>query len=140
MKAISSINKIYLFTAGCCLLFWLYLSFIAGAELGSPGQSCYFISLFGIPCAACGSNHAFQALIQGRWVSAFQYNPLAFVIIWLNVLISLILIYDLLFKKSIWLQLWSGIQGLFRHKLFSYTLAAILLIHWYFNVIKYMKG
>lgn len=140
MKAISSVNKIYLFTVGCCLLIWLYLSFIAGAELGSPGQSCYFISLFGFPCAACGSNHAIQALTAGRWITAFQYNPLAFLIIWLNVLVSLILIYDLLLKKSIWLKILSGSQHLLRNKMFSYTLAAILLIHWFFNAIKYMKG
>lgn len=140
MKAISSVNKIYLLTTGFCLLIWLYLSFITGIELGSPGQSCYFVSLFGIPCAVCGGNHAIQALTQGRWLSAFLLNPLVFLMICLTMMISMILVYDLLFKKTIWLKLVSRGQSMLKQKPIGYSLALLLIIHWFFNVIKYMKG
>ncbi|MDZ4708825.1 MAG: DUF2752 domain-containing protein [Saprospiraceae bacterium] len=140
MNTLSSLSKMYLITAGCCVLIGAYLFFINGAELGSPGQSCYFVYLFGIPCAVCGGNHAIQEMMRGRWFSAFQFNPLAFLIICLTLLISLILTYDFFFKKTIWLKFFSRGQSILREKKFSYSLALLLIIHWFFNAIKYMKG
>jgi len=140
MKTIVSFKKIYLITSGLCLLIWAYMLFIRGTVLGSPGQSCYFVSLFGIPCAVCGGNHAIQALAQGRWLSSFLYNPMVFLTICLTMMISLILVYDLLFKKTIWLKLVSRSQSMLKQKPFGYSLAVLLIIHWFFNIIKYMKG
>jgi len=133
-------RKIYIVTSMCCLVTWVYVGLIWNCSLDSPGQSCYFISLFGIPCPVCGGSHAIQSLVHGQWSAAIQYNPLVTILLLLTVLVSLILLYDLLLRKTVWMNTLSRFYALIQNKKVSFTLALILIIHWYFNIIKYMKG
>lgn len=133
-------RPIYLITMMYCLAIWMYSALVWKQSLSPPGQSCYFITWFGIPCPVCGGSHAIQSGLQGQWPEALQYNPLVFLVFLATVLISLTLVYDLILKKELWLKVWSGCIVLFRNKSFRYGLALLLIVHWGFNVLKYMKG
>jgi hypothetical protein len=42
--------------------------------------ACPFKSLTGIPCATCGLTRFFLALSDGRWLEAFHWHPVAWVL------------------------------------------------------------
>lgn len=43
------------------------------------GSTCFFASVFGIPCAGCGSTRALSLLLQGRLSEAIRMHPLILV-------------------------------------------------------------
>lgn len=47
-----------------------------GATLGRPLDTCLFYAATGRPCPGCGGTRAVLSLVQGRWIEAWQYNPL----------------------------------------------------------------
>ncbi|HZK28954.1 MAG TPA: DUF2752 domain-containing protein [Clostridia bacterium] len=57
------------------LIIAIFLLFLA--ELF--GTTCFFSSVFGIPCAGCGSTRAFSLLLQGNVGEALRMHPLIFV-------------------------------------------------------------
>jgi hypothetical protein len=48
-------------------------------KLHLPWPTCLFHELTGHPCATCGSTRAAIAFLQGRFITAMTWNPLAFV-------------------------------------------------------------
>ena len=42
----------------------------------TTGSFCWFQSVLGVPCPACGSLRAVQALIRGQFALAHYYHPL----------------------------------------------------------------
>lgn len=52
----------------------LAFSFLIALDL--TGGSCFFASVFGIPCAGCGSSRALLLLLQGRFKEAIRMHPL----------------------------------------------------------------
>ena len=55
-----------------CAILWF--------ALGLPWPVCWFHSLTGHPCATCGATRAAIAFFHGQFVSAWQWNPMAFLI------------------------------------------------------------
>ena len=65
-------------------LIWLVVSvaLLAGGAvwlaLGLPSPRCPFLAMTGSPCLTCGATRATVALFHGDFLSAFSWNPLAF--------------------------------------------------------------
>lgn len=51
------------------------------------GSACFFSSVFGIPCAGCGSTRALSLLLQGRFGEAIRMHPLILVSLLLLILV-----------------------------------------------------
>ncbi|SRR6266540_2487823 len=49
---------------------------LMGMAVGVSASPCWFRGLFGIPCPACGGTRALLAILEGRLLSAFAWNPL----------------------------------------------------------------
>ncbi|NLA71571.1 MAG: DUF2752 domain-containing protein [Clostridiaceae bacterium] len=64
------------------LVIAVFLLFIA--ELF--GSACFFSSVFGIPCAGCGSTRAFTLLLEGNFKEALRMHPL--ILVSLTILIA----------------------------------------------------
>ena len=65
---------------------------------------CLWRTTFGIPCPGCGMSRAYQALLNGDFLLAWQQHPL----FWLVPLVVGICI----FKKGAWQSLWLwGVVG-----------------------------
>lgn len=54
------------------------------ARFGVTG--CLFHRWVGLPCPTCGTTRALEALCGGRWLLAFEFNPLAALVAILGVL------------------------------------------------------
>ena len=48
--------------------------------LGLPWPVCWFQELTGHPCATCGATRAAVAFFHGNFFTAWQWNPMAFLI------------------------------------------------------------
>ena len=55
---------------------WLYRSGPAGIPM-----PCLFHEWTGMHCAGCGMTRATHALLGGRWLEAFRFNPLGMVLV-----------------------------------------------------------
>jgi hypothetical protein len=68
-------------------LLWLSVSLLSlGASaawftLGLPWPSCAFHSLTGLPCLTCGATRAAVQFFHGHFASAWNWNPLVFLIL-----------------------------------------------------------
>jgi hypothetical protein len=47
--------------------------------LGLAGPRCFFRALTGLPCVSCGATRCTIAFLHGNFLTAWQWNPLAFV-------------------------------------------------------------
>ena len=65
-------------------LIWLVVSVgvlaggVAWFALGLAWPQCPFLAMTGLPCLTCGATRATIALFHGDFLSAFSWNPLAF--------------------------------------------------------------
>jgi hypothetical protein len=66
-------------------LIWLTVSAVSIAggaawlALALPWPRCPFLTVTGLPCVTCGATRSAIAFLHGDFVSAFRWNPLAFV-------------------------------------------------------------
>ena len=66
-------------------LIWLAVSAasIAGGAawlaMALPWPRCPFFAVTGLPCVTCGATRSVMAFLQGDFLSALRWNPLAFV-------------------------------------------------------------
>ncbi len=66
-------------------LIWLTVSAVSIAgglawlALALPWPRCPFLAITGSPCVTCGATRSAIAFLHGDFVSAFRWNPLAFV-------------------------------------------------------------
>ena len=66
-------------------LIWLAVSAvsIAGAAawlaMALPWPRCPFLAVTGLPCVTCGATRSTIAFLHGDFLTAWQWNPLAFV-------------------------------------------------------------
>ncbi len=64
------------------------------------GTSCIIASVFGIPCAGCGSTRAVRLLFQGRILDALRMHPLIFLTLFLLIAIPAYAIARFIAKKK----------------------------------------
>jgi len=64
------------------------------------GSSCFISSIFGIPCAGCGSTRAVKLLLHGKILDALRMHPLIFITLLLLVVIPTFTIARFVAKKK----------------------------------------
>ena len=64
------------------------------------GSACFYLSVFGMPCAGCGTTRAAILLSQGRISDALRMHPLIFITLILLVAIPLLLFIRWLYVRK----------------------------------------
>lgn len=132
-----SLHNIYLYAAVIILGLAIFEYWVYHSSLGSPATSCFFIVLFGIPCAVCGGSHAMMSLLHGQVLTAISFNILTTFIFISHIIISIILLYDLLFSSDQMIRLYNFILSKLERKNIRYGLALFLICCWIVNIYKY---
>jgi hypothetical protein len=57
--------------------------------LGLPWPRCLFRALTGLPCVSCGATRCTIAFLHGNFLTAWQWNPFAFVVFCVLILFDL---------------------------------------------------
>ncbi len=93
------------FWAILIVLLWIVLGCTAvflGEYLDRPAQLCLFKRLIGIPCPTCGATRGSLAVLQGRIIEGWLYNPLLLSVFGICLLLLAV---RLCFRRKLQLQL-----------------------------------
>lgn len=136
MKSKSELN-LYLFTIILLVSLFLFEYWVYHSTLNPPATGCFFIVLFGLPCAVCGGSHAIRSLLHGQLLTAINFNILTTFILFFQVIITLVLLYDFIFSSDQFIRIYDFILRKLEKKIFRYGLALLLIGCWIVNIIKY---
>ena len=92
---------------------------------------CLFKEISGIPCPACGTGHGTLALMQGHFSTAWQLNPLSYVVIAVLMILLPLVLTDVLMRRNQLYQLLDYIQLKLHSKSpLTWMLITLVLINW----------
>lgn len=99
------------------------------------GSSCFYVAVFGIPCAGCGSSRAIALILQGEFSAALKMHPLIFLTLALIIIIPafLALRYYLEKKRR---KKWKPLPQRFM-SLFFVSLSALYIIVYIYRMIRF---
>ncbi|MDY6148079.1 MAG: DUF2752 domain-containing protein [Porphyromonas sp.] len=122
-----------------CLLGGLWI--IGVAERNNLGEFsfsgvCFFKSVTGYPCPACGTTRSVIALTQGHWVDALWLNPLGFIVLPTLLGLSVWLLFDFLSHRQTLGECYKRIDRLLRRWYIWLPLVLLTLINWGWNLYK----
>lgn len=89
-----------------------------------------------IPCPACGSTRAANALLHGNLDTAFYLNPLGFIIAFLMIALPLWICYDLLSNKKTLFHAYYKVEENLKQKRFALPAILLILANWTWNIYK----
>lgn len=97
---------------------------------------CIFKTVTGIPCPSCGSTRSVISLLNGDLLPALLYNPFGYIIIAVMIVMPVLLIYDMLFRKKVLYRLYLKSENILRYKAVAIPLIALVILNWIWNIIK----
>ena len=80
------------------VIFGAFLFFKFAPDFLFP--SCFWLENFDIICPSCGATRAFQSIFQGKFISAFAYNPFIFVLFFYLLILDVVYCFNTFFGKS----------------------------------------
>lgn len=113
-------------------LVWLFFSYNGEAEL----IACPIKLVWHIPCPACGTTRAIQALMHGDVSGLWHYNPLGLVAVLMLITLPFVLVYDALFRRMLCCRLYEwGERWVVKYK---YWFISIVLLNWAWGIYKHL--
>lgn len=108
-------------------------------KIGEEGITlCWFKTISGLPCPACGSTNGIVEIFRGNFYKAFQYNPFAFSSLIILIVSSFWVIYDLIFKKDGFYKFYSAVNDKLQKKRIIILIILLFLIIWIWNIYKFL--
>lgn len=120
--------------AGYTLIFFEIVSHRAAKDV-TP-DLCFFKTVTGLPCPACGSTRSVLSLFNGNFSEALKINPLGFIIAAILMITPVWLLYDLTCGRSTLYNSYLEAERILRRRLIAAPLIVILLINWAWNIAK----
>lgn len=130
-------NKLYLTLFLCCLLGygWVFINIFFSSQY-SQVQVCWLKKIFHIPCPSCGTTRSILKIIQGEYGQAFYINPLGFVLSSGLLIIPLLLVVDMCFKKNSLFCLYYYVEKWLKKPFILIPLSILVIINWIWNIGK----
>lgn len=99
---------------------------------------CIFKTATGIACPSCGTGHGIEALLNGDFREAWNYNPFSYIVAAGGLLLISILISDMAFGRNYLATVLKKIQEqLTLGNPITWFCFAILLVNWYRTIQLY---
>lgn len=131
-------NQVYpLLTLLCLLAYaWLFYLFFHSHDVSSTFTPCIIKNVTGFACPSCGISRALLLLFNGDFYSSIKTNPLAIIVALIMFIMPFLIVYDLLFKQKILLQLNYKFEALLKKPLLAIPLILLVLCNWIWNIFK----
>lgn len=131
-------NKIYGLVILLSVLAYSWLIYNAFFhKIGEEGITlCWFKTISGLPCPACGSTSGIIEIFKGNFYNAFQYNPFAFSSLIILITSSLWVMLDLILKKDSFYKFFLIINDKLKKKRIIIPIILLFLIIWAWNIYK----
>lgn len=97
---------------------------------------CWFKTLSGFPCPACGSTSGIIEILKGNFINALQLNPFAYSSLFVLIYASIWVVYDLIFKKESFYQFFIKVNTHIKKKRFFIPLIILILSIWIWNIYR----
>jgi len=97
---------------------------------------CWFKTLSGLPCPACGSTSGIIEIIRGNFSQAFQYNPLSFSSLFILIFASIWVVSDLIRKKDGFHHFYLTINNQLKKKRIIIPIILLFISIWIWNIYK----
>lgn len=101
---------------------------------------CWFKTISGLPCPACGSTSGIVEIFKGNFHKAFHYNPFAFSSLLILIISSFWVIYDLIFKKDSFYKFYLTVNNKLKKKRIIIPIILLFLIIWAWNIYKFLNS
>jgi hypothetical protein len=131
-------NKLYVLVSTACAAgyIWLFINYQRSiTENFEPGL-CLFKRVTGIPCPSCGSTRSVLSILKGDFVEALLWNPFGLIIMAILVLAPLWIIYDIVFHKDSFFQVYNHTEIFLRRKWIAVPLILMVILNWIWNIHK----
>lgn len=130
-------NRLYAVMGLACVAgySWLFYSLATNNDPQNL-HLCFFRSATGIPCPSCGTTRAVSLLLHGSFTESIEMNPLGIVVATIMAVLPAWLIIDAITKKSSLWRFYHRTEDQITKPPIAFTLAALILINWIWNIIK----
>jgi len=117
---------------------WLIYNFIF-LNTGNGGFIvCWFKTISGLPCPACGSTSGIVEIFKGNFHKAFQYNPFAYSSLLILIVASVWVSFDIISQKDGFYKFYLTVNEKLKKKRIIIPIILLFLIIWAWNIYKTM--
>jgi len=134
-------KKLYILLAFALVVGYAWLAyniFVVNAKGNDALSVCIIKSTTGIPCPSCGTTRSTLELFKGHLLKALYYNPLGLLIASILLVAPFWLLYDVLLGKSTFYAFYGNAERVINRRAVAYTLIALMLANWIWNIYKYI--
>jgi len=134
---IATRNRLYAFMLAVCAAGWAWLLMHLGNSAQVQLQLCWIKATTGMPCAACGTTRAADALMHGRIVEAILINPLGLPVMLIMLISPVWILADVLLSRDSFFRAFGVIEMKLSSRGLAIALIALVMANWIWN---YYKG
>ena len=98
--------------------------------------ACFFKSVTGIPCPACGNTRSVLAFLRGDPYSALCVNPLGVIMALLMIVLPAWIIFDIVAKKETLYYFYKKAEKTIALKPVAIIFVLLIVMNWIWNIKK----
>ena len=110
-----------------------------GWNMGNPESDipgCLFLHFTGVPCPSCGITHSMADIVQLRFADAVHDNILGFPATAMLVIVSLLILTDIAFKKQYFISCYRRMEIILQKNfVLSSFLVVLVTINWAYHIM-----
>ena len=135
----ASRTKAYLFFIVTSILgfIWVGLEQKGYNKNGFLANICLFKKATGFPCPSCGTTRSVVYIINGEYESAFQYNPLGYIVLFIMVAAPGWIVFDVIYKKATFLYVFHKTELFLRRRWVAVFCILFVIVNWVWNIYKF---
>jgi hypothetical protein len=134
---IATRNRLYAFMLAVCALGWAWLGLHLGRSAEMDLQLCWIKATTGMPCPACGTTRAVDALLHGHLWQGVVLNPFGIPVLLIMMISPLWIVIDLLRNGNSFFRAFQNAERQLSSRGIAIVLIALVVANWIWN---YYKG
>ena len=133
---IATRNRLYAFMLAVCAAGWAWLALHLGKSTELHVQLCWIKATTGMPCPACGTTRAVDALMHGHLWEAMLINPFGLPVLLLMAAAPVWIVIDVLGKRDSFFRAFRRTEQAISKRGFAVALTALVVANWIWNFYK----
>jgi hypothetical protein len=130
-------NRLYGFVLTLCALGFGWLMFHRLSPIAGSGvHFCFLKTATGLPCPACGTTRAVDALLGGQLVEAVQWNPFGVPVTLILLFAPLWIARDFALRSDSFFRFYQKAESRLNKWGIALPLIALVLANWIWNFYK----
>ena len=129
-------KRLYLLLTGLLFLGYSWLGFNIFGGMGNSFTPCPIKSITGYACPSCGTTRSIMAILEGNFYEAFFINPLGFIAIVALAVGPLLILVDLINRKSSLKSFYTKAEEQIKTKPLFLLFIIAIAANWIWNIYK----